>query len=96
VAFCGQLLGHPDGLVGAAERVVGVDEQHHVVGKGSGERQKGVHFPAEAGDIGVGHGAKNRNPINLSRQHVAGADEACEIAGAGHLYPRINAVGTAE
>ncbi len=93
--FVAALLHLPgdDGRVPRAlQRVIGVDKQHRVVGVVHGEGAECVQLGGEGHDVGVGHGARDGDAVQVARQHVGRGHTAGDVGRARHFHGRVGAV----
>lgn len=76
--------------------VVGVDQQRHVARLRRGKAREGVSLARMGLNVGMRHGAEQRNAEALSRDHRRRAGETGEMAGAGGQQSGLATVGPAQ
>ena len=82
-----------DGVAHAVERVVGVDQQHAVVGQGPGEGLEGRRLALERHHPRVGVGAAHGDAEQLPGQHVRGGRAAPHVGRPGGRQRAVEALG---
>ena len=75
-----QLAGQGDHLGCGGFSVIGVDQQNHVVRMGTGKMLEGGGFIRVCLDVGVRHGAEQRDVVQRSGQHGGAAGKSRHIA----------------
>src|SRR5581483_6263535 len=91
-----ELVGDRDGIFRAGDRIVGIEQEHTAVGKALRVRSERVDLALEARDERMRHRAHDGNGVSLSREYVARAGAAGDIARARDLHAGINAVRAPE
>ena len=84
------------GMLYALDGVIGIDEQHAVIGHDLGIGLEGFQLGVKRHDPAMGMGACDGDAKELAREHVAGARAAAYVGGAAGRKGAVDALGAAQ
>src|SRR5215472_1549700 len=91
-----QAFSNFNSMANAVQRIVSVDEKNAVVGHRSRVGIEGFQLAFERHYPAVRESPRNRNSVQLSRQHVGCAGAAADISGPAGGKAAIHALGAAQ